>query len=324
MRLRTLSLLLVVTALAGCAQVLPEGRPTPGSIPATASATPSADPNADPTPSAEPLPQLTVAAGTTPAEQLLGAVAAQALLTAGVEGVLIPAPESNELLEQLADGTIAFYPGFTATLLEQNLGGDEPPAPDEVPGVLAAKVGPEISLLQPTALDGQLVWASCAEAEEGQLVFKTWGDIFGANVDWQTGPTGMVPGFAMTRSDGVPGVEAVYTPEGSKWNWVQQDDPAARRAALLSLEATVAAFRAIDYPFLDGLNVLEDTRGFGMADPVAVLFTSTLADSNPQAVLAVDKVFQAFTAEGFAQLEAQVVSGQPAAQVAAAFVASVG
>jgi hypothetical protein len=252
-----------------------------------------------------------VGVGPSAAEKTLAAVCAEAVKLAGVGAELVDVPATGgELIAQMSVGTISVYPGFAATLLEQNLAGEEPPAPEEVVATLAAKLAPDISLLQPNGLDGKLVWAT------GKTDIADWEAA--ARAIGGESPLALVPKFAITRSDGVPAIQAVYS---AALDFQVEDNAFARHERAAGQDAFVAAFRALEVAELSGLKQLADTRGIAMADPVAVLFTKTLAEDQPEAIIKVNEAMKALTAAEFAVLETQVASGADPLTVAAPWVA---
>jgi glycine betaine/choline ABC-type transport system substrate-binding protein len=290
--LRAAGVLALVVVLAGCAREAP----VPSESPVESSGTPT------------PTRVLQVAAGPTAAERTLAAVCAESLRLGGVAVEVVAAPAAlGDTLSALGRGEIALYPGFAETLLELQLGGAEPPAPEEVVTELATRLSPKVSLLNPAGLDGRLVWASAGPA--------TWTDALAS----EAAKVAVVPGFAVERADGVPAVRSLY---GAALDYQTLDDPGARREQVASGGALVGAFRALDVVELSGLTQLADDKGVTRADPVAILFTAALADSDPEPVLKVDAAMKALTAEVFGELETRVAGGSDPSEVAAQWVKS--
>lgn len=81
---------------------------------------------------------------------------------------------------------------------------------------------------------------------------------------------------------------------------------------------------ATDYTGVSGLVALEDPDQLGASDPVVVLVNSALTDDDPDAVLAMDAVAKALTAEALIGLQAKVATGAQPAAVAQEWLAAKG
>ncbi len=261
-----------------------------------------------------PTPQaMAVAAGTTPAESLLGALLEQALTARGFAGQPIPLPSGGAygLSEAIKAGAMAFSVGFAWTLLSPVLTNSEPPDPGDYVPTLASKLQPDgVALLQDSPADGSLVWAVAPKASTASL-----NDL----ARWKKGKKVSVPSFAVSRPDGVPGLAVAY---GATLTVVKDDDPAARRRALLAGDVALAAFRACDAAEIAGLKRLDDPLGITLPDPMIVLFDDRVTDAEPSAVLAVTDTLTALGDAQLASLEKQVAQGVSPAQVAADWIAS--
>ena len=284
--------------LAGCARQEPQepGRPS-------ASARRSATPSAAPSPTG---PSYAVAGGATPIEQVVQALIVRALTAQGFASSAagLPAGTVYDLTEAIGTGTAPFAIGFAGTLLPQFVTDDDTvPGPDQVKPALASAVAPDVGLLAASPCDGQLVWAVRQGASISSL-----GDL----PKWKQ-KKAVVPSFAVDRADGIRGLEAVY---GAKLAVQTQDDPLARRAALVGQTADLAAFRACDVGALAGLTALDDPNEILQPDPMVVLFEASLGDDQPDVVLAVNTVLGALNATTLASLEPEVADGAAAAAVA--------
>jgi hypothetical protein len=271
-------------------------------------------PAGSPTPSAsesEPVENtvVTVPTGATPAEKLLGAIAAAAVQSvSGYEAKATNAPtDVNQLIPDM-EAAPSIHVDFARTLVEQGGEFEEVPGSEEIPEALAELLGEKISVLQPTALSGSIVWVSKGDG--------SWGYWKSQKL---TDPVAVVPSWAENRSDGVESIRELYSGE-IKPNFVVQDDTLARAAALNDGTAILGAFRACDVGEMAGLTPMSDDRGAALDDPVTLMVSTSLTESAPDLVLKVKEVFDALTQDQFNQMEAQVVSGADPAQVAATVV----
>lgn len=274
-------------AVAGCARVPP----------GTAVVTPSATPSAAPT--------LRIGHGGSPAGELLARLLAEALVADGGSASAVPFGE--DWRAPLGHGDLAAVPAFAATLWAGLSKADEPPSPKRLLNEVAALVAPEISVLRMPALDARLVWlVTGATAEAGITSLSRVGS-------WSPGRTAAVPPFAVSRADGIPGLRAVY---GARFSVAQVADPVERALRLTSGAAEIAAFRRTEYTGASGLVELVDTERLAVADPGIVLVNTTLTDTQPERVLAMDAVAQAVTTEHLLVLQARVAAGGDPGDVA--------
>jgi len=288
--------------LAGCA------KQPPGTVRSASAVTPSGIPAPTPTPSG---PGYDVAAGTTPAESTVAALVAGALVAQGFASApsSLPSGTAYDLVAAVGAGVPPFALGFANTLEAQFATSDNAPAPDQLTQALASVIAPGASLLSASPCDGSLVWAVAAGSSVSSL----------DGLSALKGKTVIVPTFAVNRSDGIPGLKAIY---GASLSAKVEDDPAARRAALMDGTAALGAFRACDVGELSGLTALADPKGMIDADPMVVLFKATLATDQPTVVLAVNTLLNALTKDAFDALEPQVSGGADAATVASGWIAS--
>lgn len=274
---------------AGCARV-----PPPGVSPAPASPT---------TPVAEPL---VIGADATPAGALLAQLMVSALAAKGRDAATVTLDADWQAA--LGHGDLAAVPGFGATLwaaLSQK--GETPAAADVLPE-LAKLVSPEIGVLPAPGVDGGLVWLVTPQtAADGIASLSRIGS-------WSKGKRAAVPGLALTRGDGVPGLKAVY---GARFAVDEVEDPVERGTRLTGGEAALAAFRKTEYTGASGLVALVDPDELATPDPGVLLVNSALADAEPDYVLVMDAVAQAITTDDLLDLQAQVVAGGSVADVSA-------
>lgn len=281
-------------ALAGCARVAPAGaRPSPS-----------------PTPTAPPL---AFGDDGTAAGAMLAHLLARAVPAGGRAASVVQSGEDWQAA--LGDGTLAALPAYAATLWAGLSDAGEPPTADQVVTDVADLVAPEVSTLAVPKVDGGLVWLVTQKTADAGL---TGLDRIGP---WSKGKVVAVPNLAVSRGDGVPGLQAVY---GASFTVVEVEDPLERAARLTSGAAGVAAFRRAEYTGASGLVALEDPDQFAVADPLVILLHAALADAEPDAVLAFDAVAKALTTDTLIDLQAKVAAGADRAEVAKAWLAEHG
>ncbi|MDQ7992282.1 MAG: hypothetical protein AAGC63_17085, partial [Propionicimonas sp.] len=177
----------------------------------------------------------------------------------------------------------------------------------DVIGDLATAVAPDLAVLETSKVDGGLVWAvtmRSASAGVGDLV---------AVGRWGADKVLAAPAFALDSSAGVPALSVAY---GSKATVEEVDDPSARHDALTDGSADAAGFRRTEAADLADLVELDDPMGVATPDPLVVLLAADLADQRPEAVLVLDGVQQALTAESLAALTRAAAADGTAAAVA--------
>ncbi len=281
-------------ALAGCARVPPagvSGRATPSSGPAP----------------------LAVGSDGTLAGVLLAHLVAQALVTGGREAAVTAA--EADWLASLGDGSLAAVPDYAATLWAELSDADEPPAARAVVTDVATLVAPEVSALAAEAVDGSLVWlVTPATAKAGITSLNRL-------TGWADGKAAAVPDLALSRADGVPGLKAVY---GADLVPRTVADPAERAALVAGGTAAIGAFRRTEYTGVAGLVALDDPDQLGAPDPLVLLLHAGLADSEPDAVLALDELARALRTETLLDLQAKVAGGARPAEVARAWLGEAG
>jgi glycine betaine/choline ABC-type transport system substrate-binding protein len=280
--------LLATTAVlaAGCARVPPPGVTTTPQ--AAASAVRPVDVGRDGSPAGAVITQL-----------LAGAATARGRTAS-------PADAGADWRAALGHGDLVALPGYAGTLWSALSTSDEPPAADALLGELADLVEPELGVLSVPQVDGGLVWLVTKETAAAGITSLS--RIGG----WSRGKVVAVPKLAVARGDGVPGLKAVY---GAQFRVDEEEDPVARAATLTSGKAAVAAFRNTEYTGASGLVELVDTEKLATPDPVVVLVNSAFADTEPDAVLAMNDVAQAVTTDIVIELQAQVAAGGEVADV---------
>lgn len=255
--------------LAGCAKVRPE-----------------------PTDSAPTPTGLRVATDSSGAGDALASLLVTALVRAGSPAETTPADPATTVLD-LKDRNLDIGPAPAASLLASLAEGTEPPADDEVLSELAGQVGPELSLLGTSHLNAGLVVAVstgiAATGVSGIDQLLTRDDVRIAT-----------PSYGLDSPWGVPALQGGY--QAPELATTTIDSVLERREAVMTQQATAGFFRAIDSVELDGLVVLDDPVGVLGTDPVALLFSSDLADSDPAAILTVNKVFDQLTDAEFKKL----------------------
>lgn len=285
-----------VVALAGCARVPPPGL------------RPSASPS--PTPTTAPL---AVGDDGTPAGALLAHLFAQAMLATGRAASV--AASGDDWQAALGDGTLAAFPAYARTLWATLSSDAEPPTAEQVVTDVAELVAPEVSMLAVPKVDGGLVW----------LVTRQTADSGIASLDrigpWSKGKVAAVPSLAIPRGDGIPGVRAVYQ---ASFTAAEVEDPRERASQLGSGEAALAVFRRTEYTGSTGLVALSDPDQFAVADPLVILLHAGLADTEPEAVLALDGVAKALTNDTLLDLQAKVAAGTGLPVVAKAWLTEQG
>lgn len=210
----------------------------------------------------------------------------------------------------LGAGELAVQPAYAGTLWASlSERGDPPPAAD-VAGEVAGLVAPEVSLLSAAKVDGTLVWLVTEATANAGIT-----DLAGI-AKWSRGKVAAIPGYALSRGDGVPGLKAVY---GAGFTVSQVEDARERAASLLSGKVGIAAFRRTDYTGATGLFELADSDTIAEADPAVFLVSSKLVDAEPDQVLAIVAVAEKLTTDALLRLQAQVAAGGIAADVADAW-----
>lgn len=262
-----------------------------------------------PTPTPTPKVKLSFYSGTTPIEQAVRGVLAQATTNAGYDPALkdINPADVNGLLLDLDEDKAGVAVGFATTLWQLLASGSEPPAPDDLLPTLAGLVQGSATMLSTTPLDGKIVWAVSDSSSLTSLSgLKKWSKEVKQEV--------AVPTFVGSRTDGIPALAVIYE---ANIEAAYDDDPIHRRELLDTGEVEVAAFRACDFSELLGLRILEDPTGVGVSDPLVVLMNPALPDEHPEAVLAFTAALKAITEENFADVENDIAIGRDSAQTAA-------
>jgi glycine betaine/choline ABC-type transport system substrate-binding protein len=267
---------------AGCARV-----PPPGTVPSV------------PTPPTAPAaPPLAVGTDGTPAGDMLAELLAGSLRAKGRQATVQPA--GLDWRAALASGDLAAVPGFAGTLWDGLSGKDEPPATGDLLADLAELVSPEVGVFSAPGLDGGLVWlVTTATAGKGITSLSRV-------ASWSRGRRAAIPSLARSRGDGVPGLRTVYR---AVFAYDVVEAPPERAARLAGGQAAVAAFRRTEYTGTPGLVALVDPEKLGAADPGVVLVNNSVADAEPDHVLALDAVARAITTDSLLDLQAQVAAG---------------
>jgi hypothetical protein len=269
-----------------------------------------APPLPSPTPSATDAeqPQILFWSGSTPIEESVRAVLAEASAAMGFAPTQsdIQTADVNGMLFDLAANPNAVALGFATTLLQDLRSGQEQPTPDEILKELATAIQDSAALLGTSPLDGRIVWVVNPDSK-----LKSLADLQQWSAE-KTKPVA-VPTFVGPRPDGIPSLTVVYA-ANVEAKYI--DDPLARRESLTRKDVEVAAFRACDFSELEGLRVLEDPTGITLDDPMVIMLNHDLPDSQPQAVLAFTDAWKAITPENFASLEAQFATGAAPAEAA--------
>jgi glycine betaine/choline ABC-type transport system substrate-binding protein len=240
------------------------------------------------------------AASTLLAQLLVGAIAAKGRAAR-------PDSLGDAWQAALGSGELAAQPAFATTLWTSLSDGGDQPAASDLAGEVASLLAPEVSILPASGVDGSLVWlVTQATAEAGITDLSRL-------AKWSKGREAVVPAFAVSRADGVPGLEDTY---GATFTVNTVDDPLERAVRLTSGRAGIAAFRRTDYTGASGLVVLTDNDHFGIPDPGVILVGTALTDAEPDPVLSMNAVAATLTTAALLELQGQLAAGGSAADVA--------
>lgn len=214
-------------------------------------------------------------------------------------------PFGGAWLAALATGESAAKPAYAGTLWASLGSGGDAPASADLAGVVADLLSPEVGVVSAAGVDGSLVWAvSQSTAAKGITTL----DQIAA---WSKGKVAVVPELAVSRVDGVPGLQSAY---GATFRVAKIDDPRQRAAALTTGAAAIAAFRRSDYAGT-GLSELADPNGMEVPDPAVILVSSRLVEAEPDIVLAMQAVAARLSTAALVDLQAKVAGGASADSV---------
>lgn len=272
---------------AGCARVPPPG---------VAASSPSTVQAAAP----QPFGSDGTRAGDMVTQLLASAVAAKGGSAAAVRA-------GTDWQASLAHGDLVALPGFAATLWAGLATQQEAPADDALLSDLATLLAPDVGVLAVPGVDGGLVWLVTAETAGKGIT--SLARLSG----WSTGKQAAIPALAKSRSDGVPGLRTVY---GAGFDYVVVEDPVERASRLAAGQVAAAAFRSTDYTGATGLVALVDTEKIRLADPAVVLLNSGFTEAAPELALDLAAVAEVLTTDALVELQARVVAGGQAAEVA--------
>lgn len=195
----------------------------------------------------------------------------------------------------LGGGTLAAAAVYGLTAWNELSESEDPT--DNLVQDLADLVDPEITVMNPGATDGGLVWMTSAQSGVGTL------ENLAA---WSRGKAAAIPSWGNERADGLLGLNAIY---GTAFTASVQDDPIARAKLVASGQAGVGAFRRTEY--LGDLDLIEltDPDQMTTADPVLLLVNSAFVNSDPQSVLKLTAVVDKLTTDDLVAIERQISQG---------------
>jgi len=192
-------------------------------------------------------------------------------------------------------------------------GGDAPAAAD-LAGVVADLLAPEVSVVSAAGVDGSLMWVV---TEATALTGITTLDKI---AQWSRGKVAAVPGLAVSRADGLPGLKSAY---GAGFTVSKTESPRERAAALTTGRAAIAAFRRSEYSGT-GLFELADTNKIELPDPAVILVSSKLVDADPDAVLAMQALAAKLSTGPLLDFQAKLAGGASSDAVLDAWLKSEG
>ena len=179
------------------------------------------------------------------------------------------------------------------------------PAATDLAGDVAALVSPEVSVISVPGVDGSLMWVV---AESTALTgISTLDQI----AKWSKGKVAVVPELALSRADGLPGLEAAY---GASFAVAKTDSPRERAAALTTGRAAIAAFRRSEFSGT-GLYELADSNKIELPDPAVFLVSSKLVDAEPDQVLAMEALAAKLSTGSLLDFQAKLAGGASAVAV---------
>lgn len=202
----------------------------------------------------------------------------------------------------LGAGESAAKPAYAGTLWADLGGGGDTPAAADLAGEVASLVSPEVSVLAAAGVDGSLMWVV---AESTALAGITTLDQISR---WSRGKVAAVPGLAVSRADGLPGLKAAY---GASFTVAPTPNPRERAAAVTTGRAAIAAFRRSEFSGT-GLYELADPNRIKLADPGVILVSSRLVDAEPDQVLVMEALAAKLTTAPLLDFQAKVAGGASA------------
>jgi glycine betaine/choline ABC-type transport system substrate-binding protein len=205
----------------------------------------------------------------------------------------------------LGAGESAAKPAYAGTLWASLGSGGDTPAAADLAGEVAALVSPEVSVLSAGGVDGSLMWVVTDSTASAGIT--TLDQI----AKWSKGKVAAVPGAAVSRADGLPGLKTAY---GASFRVARTESPRDRAAALTTGRAAIAAFRRSEYRG-SGLFEVADTNRIELADPAVILVSSRLVDAEPDQVLAMEALAAKLTTSHLLDFQAKVAGGASTADI---------